>query len=201
VTAGSSVFPGLVPSGTSPGTLVAGPLTSPISLNTPEGTISGAMTTSVYREATPETLDFYYQIANSGSSTAAIGRWIGNNFSEFQTRVGYRIDGSSLPGFVNGTQPPIVVSLDGTGDLASFLFNLTDAQKLHPGQTSTAFVISTDAFDYEPGTASIGDGVTQSVETFKPVPGAPEPGTMFFVGAGVLALAGVHHRRQRRRDH
>ncbi len=163
VAPGSTTFPGFVIPGTSPGVLVGGPLSIPFNFSSNAGVTAGTLTTAVYKETATGTLDFYYQIANSGSSATAIGLQTNSNFSGFQTYMGYRIDGSSLQGFVNGTVPPIVVNVDKSGKLATFQFNLTDAQNIHPGQTSTALVISTNATEFAQGTTSLADrGCTDS---------------------------------------
>src|SRR5579871_6744943 len=63
VTPGNTVFPGLIPNGTSPGTLLAF-LSSPFSYSTTAGTNSGFLDSAVYREKSG-TLDFYYQLSNN----------------------------------------------------------------------------------------------------------------------------------------
>src|SRR5215831_15145892 len=60
---GDSVFPGLVASGTDPGTLLAvvsAPFTTSLGLN------SGTLVSAVFREASG-TLDFYYQVTNNAT--------------------------------------------------------------------------------------------------------------------------------------
>src|ERR1700682_3190046 len=97
-TAAPTLFSGL------PGTLLA-TLVAPASSST--ATFSITLTSAVFRNA-GGTLDFYYQISNSASSTGAIARLTTISFSGFTTDVGFRTDGATLAGslLVNGTQPP-----------------------------------------------------------------------------------------------
>src|ERR1700693_5097183 len=59
LTAGATVFPGIVPPGTNPGTLLAEE-SEPFSFTTTGGTTSGFLDSAVYNDA--GTLDFYYQV-------------------------------------------------------------------------------------------------------------------------------------------
>lgn len=187
---GQTLPTGLVPSGTAAGTLLAS-LVSAYSFSTTAGITSGTLTSAVYREA-GGTLDFYYQVANSASSASAIARETDTNFVGFTTSLGYRTDGSTLAGgFVNGTVAPVLGDVNGIGTVVGFHFDLTDANKIAAGQTSTALVISTNATNYTAGNAAVIDGGTQTVAAFQPAPGVPEPGTMVLLGAGLLALAGI----------
>jgi hypothetical protein len=195
VNPGFTLAPG-VATGDPIGTLVAGPLVSPYSFNTSAGITSGTLTTSVYRETASGTLDFYYQVANSASSATAIARNADTNFTGFTTAMGYRTDGSLLTGFVNGTVAPVLVDRNAAGNTNGFSFNLTDANKIAPGQTSTALVISTNATNWMAGNASIIDGGTQTVAAFQPAAGVPEPGTMLLLGGGLMALAGFRKFRR-----
>src|SRR4051794_12211475 len=60
---GATVFPGLIATGTSAGTLLAS-LVAPYSFSTTAGNTSGTLTSAVYRNSSG-TLDFYYQVSNS----------------------------------------------------------------------------------------------------------------------------------------
>lgn len=188
-----TVIPGLVPPGTAAGTLLAS-LASPYSFSTTAGLTSGTLFTAVFKEA-GGTLDFYYQVANSGTSATAIARETDTNFAGFAIATGYRIDGGALgAGFTNGTVPPITADLNSVGSVVGFSFSPPDAAKVLPGTTSSVLVISTSATSFTAGNAAIIDGGTQTVAAFQPS-GVPEPGTMLLMGLGMVALAGLRRVR------
>jgi hypothetical protein len=192
----STVFPGLVPSGTDPGVLLASlvePFVSTLGLN------SGTLVSAVYREA-GGTLDFYYQVTNSltapncgtGGKPACdpLSRETDTNFTGFATSTGFRTDGSSLAGgiFVDGTVPPVTADRNSVGDVVGFSFNLTDATKIQPGETSNVLVISTDARSFKAGNASVIDGGVTTVAAFEPAVSIPEPASLVLFGAGLIVL-------------
>ena len=90
---GSTVFPGLVAPGTSPGTLLA---TETEPFTTSPGT-GGILDVAVYQE-TGGTLDFYYQVFDNANSIDSIARETDTNFVGFATATGFRVDGSTLTG-------------------------------------------------------------------------------------------------------
>ena len=186
VTPGSTVFPGLVSA--APGTLLAS-LVSPYSFSTTAGTTSGTLTTAVYRNSSG-TLDFWYQVANSASSATAIARETDVNFANFLTALGYST--SSFGPFATGTVAPITgdSSSLGPGSTIGFTFGPQDSFKIAPGQTSFAFVISTNASLFTNGNASIIDGGTQTVAAFEPLAGSqvgvPEPSTLVLLSTAIL---------------
>jgi hypothetical protein len=136
---GSTVFPGLIPAGTDPGTLLAS-LSAPFVSSL--GTESGTIFSSVFREA-GGTLDFYYQITNNltapkcGAASQPLCNPLAleanTNFLGFTTATGFRVDGASLPGavFVDGTVPPVTADRNNGGDVVEFSFLQTDATKIH----------------------------------------------------------------------
>ena len=194
---GQTVFPGLVASGTAPGTLLASlsvPYTA--TLGSPAGTLYSA----VYRES-GGTLDFYYQVTNLDTSKCGgagqgpcdpIARETDVSFMGFATSLGFRLDGGSFGGpFVAGTVTPVTGDRNGVGDVVGFSFNPPDTRKIQPGQVSSVLIISTNATNFTTGNASIIDGGTITVASFQPTSGVPEPTSFFLLSGGLLALLGV----------
>jgi hypothetical protein len=188
---GATVFPGLVPPGTDPGTLLAA-LVLPESFTTTAGTTSFTLDTAVFREA-GGTLDFYYQLANSAASASALARLSATSFLGFETSLGFRVDGSTLPGglFVDGTVPPETGDRNLAGTVVGFNFNPPDSAKIIPGAISNVLVISTDATSFAPGNFSVIDGGTFTGAAFQPAapPAVPDSGTSAaLLGLGVASL-------------
>jgi hypothetical protein len=182
----SSVIPGDA-TGDAAGTLLAS-LSAPFTTNL--GTTSGTLLTAVYREATG-TLDFYYQIVNSPGSTDGIGRETDTNFAGFQTEVGFRADGSSLPSspFSNGTVLPQTADRSVVGNSVGFNFPIP--LNVLPGQTSFVFVISTNATNFTTGNMSVIDGGVFSTSAFRPI---PEPESIALLVIGSIIFGSVRRR-------
>lgn len=191
---GASVFPTL----TSPAGTLQASLIAPYSFTTTAGTTSGTLNSAVYLNPTG-TLDFYYQVANSGTSKTAIARESDTNFDSFATQVGYFFNGGSLgiAAFSNGTVMPQTADRDNTGSVIGFSFTPPPSSKILPGTTSAVLVISTLATSFTAGNAEVIDGGTQTVASFQPTSAVPEPASFALFGGGLLALAGIRRFRRK----
>ena len=191
-----TVFPGFVPIGTDPGTLLASEDES-FSFTTTGGTTSGTLASAVFMEA-GGTLDFYYQVANSATSASSIARETNTNFSIATIATGFRVDGSSLAGgvFVDGSVMPITADLNSNSTVVGFSFNPPDSAKIAPGSVSDVLVVSSAATTYTNGNASVIDGGTATVAAFLPGFATPEPTSFLLLGGGLLALSGLRLRRR-----
>jgi hypothetical protein len=202
-----TVFPGLVLSGTDPGTLLAFlsvPFVSTL------GTTAGTLVSAVFEES-GGTLDFYYQVTNDltapncgsawQSACDPISRETDTSFTGFTTALGFRVDGSTLPTgiFIDGTVAPVTGDRNSVGNVVGFSFNPPDQAKIQPGQTSNVLVISTNATNFKAGNASVIDGGTTTVAAFEPAVGPskiPEPASIILLGGGLLALGAFRRLRR-----
>jgi hypothetical protein len=198
--AGTSVIPGLVTA--SPGTLLATAAPT-YTQTTNAGTTSGTVYAAVYRE-TGGTLDFYYQIANNASSATAIAESSDVVFTLANApAIGFRVDGGSLTGTgftsipagqTSGT--PVSGDEQMAGTTVDFLFSPPAANDIAAGTRSAVLVISTNATNYTTGQTFVIDGISQTVQTFQPAAGVPEPGSMLLMGLGMIGLAGIRRFRR-----
>jgi hypothetical protein len=101
------------------------------------------------------------------------------DFTGWPISVGFRSDGSNVPGFVNGNIPPSSVDRDASGSTVDFNFS-----GVPPNERSRVVIVSTNAFYFASGTTRI-DG-SGPLATFEPA--IPEPGCFVLFGSGLLAL-------------
>jgi len=180
---------------------------------TPAGNplVLGSLQVEVFRE-TGGTLDFLYQLTNTGSS--AIGgisiAAFGDGVPNFTTLVDYATDSASIPGFVAGTQITFSATRSAAGPSINFSFDSpgVPGQGLASGATSFVFFVQTNATAFNAfGSAQIAaetiggnnPGANSSNGVFQPtLSPVPEPSSLVLCGlAGVIGL-GVHRFRRGR---
>ncbi len=178
-----------------PGTLLA-TIDTPFSFTTTAGRTSGSIESAVFLNPTG-TVDFYYQVTNDVTSVTSLSRESSTSFLGYATAVAYRVDGGSLPGgqFANGTPGIIPVTADRDSSATTVGFDFgppPQGTRIPPGTVSAIMVISTNANQFRVGDATVIDGGAATVVAFQPFGPAlavPEPGAMFLMGNGLLALA------------
>ena len=146
---GNAVFPGEVQSGANPGMRVGQPLTATFSITTTAGATTGTMVSAVYVKG--GTLDFYYQVSNDASSALPLVAVEATSFTGFRTCVAFRADGSDLPGFQNGINPPVTATSSNPPPAGGFEIGFqfyppaAPPTEIAPGSTSLVLIISTNA--------------------------------------------------------
>ncbi len=134
-------------------------------------------------------LDFLIGVVtDSSSASGIIERVTAGSFGAFSADVGYNTTNS------NGTEVvPATVDRSTNGNVIGFNFFPT---AINPGQSSVFLEIQTNARSFTTGTVSIQDGVSNTGPGFAPT-SVPEPGTMFSIGAGLLAVGCFGLRRRK----
>lgn len=171
---------------------------------------TGSLTAAVIRNA-GGTLDFYYQITNSASSTADLTRNVNSAFAViapptvFTTQVFYRIDDAGLAafGFSAGDADAAPTTADRNANGRRVGFNFGPLNMIDPGDTSRILVIRTDAIAFTNGVSTVTDGLTdpEFVGTFQPATAAaiPEPASLLLLSSAFGAAGYMARRRSRRR--
>ena len=130
-------------------------------------------------------LDFLYVVASSGPGV--IERVTMFDFDSFLTNVGY----FQLSA---GDVKPVEADRTLTGGVIGFNF---DTAGLTTGQTSSVFVIQTNATAYKSGLFSIQDGSAGTGAAYQPT-ATPEPASLFLLGAGLIGLGSVRRKLTRK---
>jgi hypothetical protein len=178
------------------------------------GNWQAILTTSVFNDPGNSFgggLDFFYQIKNvspCGACTAGpndIARFTAISFLPSQIPGGLLVDiginVGSVPGYdPAGTATPGTVDRVPPGDVIgwSFASSAPLAVALTPGSTSIILEIQTNATNYNLGHSAALDGGSANFLSFEPAAPAttPEPASMFLIGGGMLALAGLRRFRR-----
>jgi len=130
-------------------------------------------------------LTWIIQVANSSTSTDAIGRVTAGNFAGFMTDVGDN----------GGANAPDLVDRDTPGHTIGFSWAETGG--LLVGDTSDLLFIDTNATRFVPGTLAVIDSETSDLTGFQPS-AVPEPATwaMMLIGFAGLGVAGYRGSRK-----
>jgi hypothetical protein len=186
---GSEVIPVTPTTGPSPApwgspTLIAS-VTSPYAA----GSLSGTMTSMVFREAAGN-LDFFYQVTSTSAHPAIHMSVAG--FGSYTTNVYSSTDATILPSPANSSLGTVnfadIYRFDPDVVGADFLGGLANA-------STYWLIVQTNATTYSGTTAFIQDGAQATAASFAP---APLPSSLALFATGAVSLVGGLFRRFRR---
>jgi hypothetical protein len=176
------------------GTLVASAL-SPLIAG---GDLIANVRSAVVRNA-GGTLDFYYQVGNSGLSATSLSLVNNESFATFATDVFFRLGNGGLDIFRDdgkGIPTTVARSADGVNVAFNF-FGPLNSFKLNPGEISRILVVRTDATNFAPGLTTI-TPTFASGASFAPAGAIPEPASLLLLGSAFAAAGYVaRHRRKK----
>ncbi len=184
-----------------------------VQLNQPGNpNVTAQVIVDVYKE-TSGTLDFFYQVTNTGNTTLATSAFGNFGFPPaFNTAGGYINSKVPPPAdMTQGTFAPVAASDPAGGGAITFSFDSSASSVgLGIGQTSNVMFVSTNATSYDTlGTATVNGDVTSTgantggnsytgiyePTTFSSV---PEPSSLVLCGlAGLIGLGARRFRRAR----
>jgi len=181
------------------GTLLADEV-EPFFFATTSGAFKGTLESAVYRES-GGTLDFYYQVNNTSTSTSGTPDTVehanGSNFVGFTTAAGYRRDGGFAgTTFTASNLTPDTANRTVSGSVVEFNYNVFGIvpDDIPTGSSTSVLVISTNAKKFVAGNASAIDSATTTVPSFQPA-AVPEPGSITLLGSILFGIAAIARRR------
>ena len=194
----------LGPETAQPGNLLAS-VATPFSITSLTGTITGSLTSAVYRNATGF-LDFYYQIMNDtapGDPDLSISGITAFNFGSSTTAVGYYTDQSLFGGlFASPTltpeyNRPRAADRTSDGNQVTLWFGpaWNGGNKIEAGDISAILLIATNATDYSNALATLQNHGQTTVESYAPLP-VPEPASAVFSMLGGAILMAAYRKRR-----
>ena len=147
------------------------------------------------------TLDFYYQIANKGTSGHNLDFSLSESFASgatFATDVFYRLETGGLDFFLTGQADatPSNATRSSDGTVVNFQFTgspLNYENRINPGEVSRILVIRTNATSYVGGLTTLANSITLTGPSFAPsgfAPSAvPEPASLLLLGCAFAAAS------------
>jgi hypothetical protein len=209
-----------------PGTILSSPPTVFDTLSGNPGTLLNASTATIttssftanvrqalFNPGIANTLDYYFQVVNSPSSSDAIGRVTDRSFGGFTTDIFIRTDdagGGGSAGFTASSTFPVGIDRDISGQTVGWDFPKGERPALAPGSTSEILVVRVNSPDFSAnGQFNAIDGAVGSTLSFAPqapqttTPSTPsnvvpEPASLILFGTGMAGVAFVVRWRRAR---